>query len=1043
MPTEFFHQQRLQRLVDELEEFRYRDRRSLGLFRCYEDNGEVGNKHPDLEAATGTMAVGDRWVGRDKYLWLTQTISLPGEWRERKVVGLFDFGRTGEGTNSGFEAMLYLNGHPWQGVDSNHKEVVFTPKRTGLELKLEFRLWSGLEGGGAPKVQRHELLQAEVACLEPSCDDLYFTARTALHTIDHLPEHSVEKSRLLNVLIQTFNQVDFSDPESEEFFDSVAEAGGYLEQQLKKMKQKHPVSVTCVGHTHIDIAWLWRLRHTREKAARSFATVNRLMTLYKDYTFLQSQPQLYEYIKKDYPVIYRRIQKWVKEGRWEAGGAMWVEADCNVSSGESLVRQLMYGIRFFEQEFGVRNNYLWLPDVFGYSWALPQILKQCGLETFFTTKISWNEYNKLPHDTFIWRGIDGSEVTTHFITTPTDEGPNRSYYTYNGLLEPHTVNGIWENYADKGINQNLLLAYGYGDGGGGVNRHMLEMRRRLEKMPGQVEVRSGRVDNFANKLNETIRSDHGGYLHTWDGELYLEYHRGTYTSQAYNKRMNRFLELKYRESEFLCALAAVQDHSWESYPEDFLYEGWKIILRNQFHDIIPGSSIREVYQDCREEYQQADLLADQCQQDALGALVSPRNNVYSIFNSAGWKRDSIVSLPVSDFRGSVCNRSGEFLPIQAEEDHLLVQVEHAPSLGAAQLYLKSDMYWENSPFDITDRTIQTPFYVLNWNEQGQVNRLYDLEAEREVLADGELANVFQVFEDKPRQYDAWEMEASFEQKQETVSELVIAEVISRGGLQISVQFQWRYRNSVITQVMTLYRSSRRIDFKTDVDWQEREKLVKVSFPVAIRASDATYDIQFGNVKRPTHKNTSWDQARFEVVGHQWADLSEQGYGVALLNNSKYGYDIHNHVMRLTLLKSSNYPDPLADCGSHEFTYALMPHVGSWQEVGVVQEAWDLNNPLQAQAGESWLAGKSLLRCDNTNIFIEAVKKAEDSDHLIVRLYEYAGSRGRFTLESDLRIESWQPCNLLEQEVGDEHYCPEISDEITPYQLKTYRVAIAR
>ncbi|GJM77454.1 hypothetical protein HMSSN036_96700 [Paenibacillus macerans] len=316
-------------------------------------------------------------------------------------------------------------------------------------------------------------------------------------------------------------------------YDSLAAAEEQLTRAISALPKSSPVTVRCIGHTHIDVAWLWRLKHTREKAARSFSTVLRLMEMFPEYVFLQTQPQLYEYLKQDYPELYEQIKERVKEGRWEAAGGMWLEADCNLTSGESLVRQLLYGTRFLREEFGAECTYLWLPDVFGYSWALPQILRKSGFDTFMTTKISWNQYNRMPHDTFKWRGIDGSEVLTHFITTPQDG--SFWWYTYNGNIEASSVQGIWDTYRDKEINKELLLSYGYGDGGGGVNREHLELRRRLEAMPGLPNVVTGRADEYFAKLHETVeKADR--YVHTWDGELYLEYHRGTYTSQAYNKK---------------------------------------------------------------------------------------------------------------------------------------------------------------------------------------------------------------------------------------------------------------------------------------------------------------------------------------------------------------------------------------------------------------------------------------------------------------------------------------------------------------------------
>jgi alpha-mannosidase len=393
----------------------------------------------------------------------------------------------------------------------------------------------------------------------------------------------------------------------------------------------------------------------------------------------------------------------------------------------------------------------------------------------------------------------------------------------------------------------------------------------------------------------------------------------------------------------------------------------------------------------------------------------------------------------------VHDQHGKPLPVQCEEDHVLVGAGDVPSFGMIRLVAVDDAPTPaEDPFEVTGNRLETPFYRLEWNEHGQISRLFDRRARREVLAEDSVANVLQVFEDKPRQYDAWELEVSFEQKKETIDECTGTEVLGHGPLQIAIRFAWQYRNSRIDQTMVLYRDAPRIDFQTEIDWQEREKILKVAFPARVRSSEATYDIQYGNVKRPTHRNTSWDHARFEVVGHQWADLSEEGYGVALLNDCKYGYDIRDNVLRLTLLKSSNYPDPQADAGNHRFCYSLLPHAGSWQQAEVARHAWDLNAPLYARAGafSNGIEGRSLLGCDNPNVMIGVLKKAEDSDHLIVRLHEYAGSRGAVRLRSDLRIVSWQPCDLLERPAGPEQPGPEIVDTVSPYQIRTYRLLLA-
>lgn len=1032
----FLTERKLEARIQELAGFRYRDVIQLHEFQAMEDKGEVGT-YPPTSMDGYFLKQGDQWRGRDRYLWLHKTVEIPAEWQGKKVVGLFDFGRTGGGNNSGFESLLFVNHQPYQGVDSNHQEVFFNVEEIGKTVELHFRLWSGLEGGGDPREQIYTLETSQLSWLDEAVDDLYYTSLAAWQTIKELEDAQPEKHEIVKTLNRAFAILDWSKPGNDAFYSSCEKAREVLQSGLQEIEKHHPVTIHCVGHTHIDVAWLWRLKHTREKAARSFSTVLRLMEQFPDYYFLQSQPQLYEYIKNDYPEIYEKLKERVKEGRWETEGAMWLEADCNIPSGESLVRQILYGKAFFNREFGVNCEYLWLPDVFGYSWALPQILRKSGIHTFMTTKISWNQYNRMPHDTFKWRGIDGSEVLTHFITTPEPwNSPDSWFYTYNGLLTAKTINGAWKGYRNKDINQDLLLSYGYGDGGGGVNREMLELRRRFEDMPGLPKVKTAKAGDFFKKLHENIENTNE-YVHTWDGELYLEYHRGTYTSQAYTKRMNRKLELGYREIEWLSVWNAVL-FSWEKYPKEQLDEGWKIILRNQFHDIIPGSSIREVYEDAKIEYTQADDLQNQIRQQQIEKLVEADATTYTILNASHWQDKQFVKIPYDDANqgnGYWTTKQGEKQRSQRTEDGWLVEIENPSSFGGVEVEFHPGETQNDSPFLHHDNLLETPYYLVKWNDSMQLASLYDKEGKREVLKAGRNGNVLQIFEDKPLAHDAWDIDLYYQEKVEEVQELVSSEVIENGPLQIVVRNIWKYQNSQIEQDMIFYARNRRIDFKTKVNWHQQRKLMKVAFPVDIRTTEATYDIQFGNVKRPTHWNTSWDMARFETVGHQWADLSETGYGVSLLNNCKYGYDIKENTMRLSLLKSAIHPDPTADQGEHEFTYSLLPHLGDWREGHTVKQAWYLNHPLKALKGGFMPKEKSFVTIENDHVTIDAIKKKEDENAVIIRLHEFEGRRGNVKFNFPLQVEKWVETNLMEQVEGKEKL-GEIEFTINPYEIKT-------
>lgn len=1030
MPFDFHNRDRINNLIEELKEQRYKKLKEIPAFLWYVDDGSNGNRLPQGEPTE--VGVGYRWKGWDQYNWLCTHISVPEDMEEEEVIGLFDFGvPEGTGNNSHFESLLYLNGLPYQGVDGNHKEVFFAVAENGRELDLKFRVWSGLNGGGMPKDMAMEIRRAQFGVLDHRTDDFYFLTRSALETYDLLDKNNEYKEWLLNILVKAFQLVDYTEAGTLSFYESIGKAYEYLEGKLDG-RGKPDVSVSLLGHTHIDVAWLWRLKHTREKAARSFSTVNRMMENYPYYQFLQTQAQLYDFIKENYPDIYDKIKQRVKEGKWEPSGSMWVECDCNLVSGESLVRQILLGKLFFEREFGYHNDFLWLPDVFGYSWALPQILKKSGINTFMTTKISWNDTNKLPYDTFLWRGMDGTEILSHFITT-TDQGSDS--YTYNGDTRPYAVKGVWDNYSNKDLNRDLLISYGYGDGGGGPNRDMLETIKHLNKLPGIPHVKTETATEYFHRLNDTVeKNELEGFLPIWDGELYLEFHRGTYTSQAYNKRMNRKLEFSLRNAEMLSVLAGKFEKL--SYPTEELTKAWKIVLCHQFHDILPGSSIREVYEDSRVNYDKAEEMIEGIMSKVNETLYSEEEGTCTVWNNSNWRRSSYVFVPGAEEGTFFVNEKGEELDCAAEQGGALVLVEDMEPFSFTVLKKMEGRALNDKKLAIEPavKEVSTAYYRVSWNSKGQLTSIYDREADREILAEGKCGNVLQVFEDKPRCFDAWELESTHHDKMDTVEDLRVL-FVEENALGIFVTFKWNYHKSVISQRMCLYHSKKRIDFKTEVEWQEQQKLLKAAFPVGIRAVDARFDIQFGNIRRPITRNTGWEAAKFEVVAHKWADISETGYGIAILNDCKYGHDILEDTLRLTLIKSAIDPDYRADLGFHEFTYALYPHREEWYESELEKEAFDLNNPLAAVPGKILLGRESFLRFSEDNISVDCIKQAEGSDEVIVRFHEFTGARKTVTLNSCLPVKGWCECSLMEEPL--EAYKTEpVQLPVKPYEIKT-------
>lgn len=1034
----FLTERKFEARIRELEGYRYRDCITIDQFITQEDDGRVGAYPPVSYDENSVMKLGDYWKGRDRYIWLHADVDCHLPNNSRQVVGLFSFGKTGGGNNSGFESLLFVNGKPYQGVDSNHEEVLFDEQTASGPITLDFRLWSGLEGGGVPVDNEFKLEMAKIGWLDKRVDNLYYTLLAAYEVLMETGEGESAYTILKQVISDALQHISWTEPGSHEFYESCYAAEENLTKALQSIDKSSDITVHTVGHTHIDVAWLWRLRNTREKSARSFSTVLHLMKQFPEYLFLQTQPQLYDYIKTDYPDIYEQMKARIAEGKWEAGGAMWLEADCNIPSGESLVRQILHGKAFFKEEFGVDCEYLWLPDVFGYSWALPQILKKSGIKTMMTTKISWNQYNRMPHDTFYWKGIDGSEILTHFITTPEPwNGPDSWFYTYNGFITAKTVKGAWTGYRDKDLSKDLLLSYGYGDGGGGVNRHMLEMRSRLDKMPGMPNVKTSTAGEFFEKLHQNI-AESNGYIHKWDGELYLEYHRGTYTSQAFMKQTNRKLELLYRRVEFLSSWIS-ENGEWIGDQE--LKDGWKIILRNQFHDIIPGSSIHEVYEDAKEEYREALELGESAGSSVINSGIDQADRSVVLFNASHHKGMRNVVVPqFTDYKAGVWkDQNGTVLSHQKLPAGWLVEVDTLPSFGAKTLSFEPQeaACEKKSSFIYQDRKLETPFYLVEWNEFGQMTTIYDKEAKRHVIAENERGNVLQIFEDKPLAHDAWDIDIFYQEKMEEIRELISFKVVENGEIAFTIHIKWKFHHSDISQSIVFYQNDRRIDFDTNVDWHEKRKLLKAAFPVDVRTTEATYDIQFGNVKRPTHWNTSWDMAKFESVGHQWADLSEPDYGVSLLNDSKYGYDIKENTIRLTLLKSAIHPDPEADQGAHSFVYSLYPHIGDWRNGKTVEKAWDLNDPIVAVEGK-WTKEASFLDTNSHHVWFDAVKPAYDGNGIIVRLHEYEGRRGKVTLEVGKDITSWVETNLMEEALADVCQLP-IEFDIKPYEIKTIRI----
>lgn len=876
-------------------------------------------------------------------------------------------GREGQWDARNPQFIVYANGKTEQAFDVNH---TWMPLEYDKEYDIYLYMYSGMAGGTF-------LAELSLSFTDIETESLFYDINVPLMCLAKLDESSYEYNQILDCLDKALIRLDLREFYSEEYHISIKETRNYLREEFyEKICGKSDAVISCIGHTHIDVAWLWTVAQTKEKAQRSFATAIKMMKRYPEYKFMSSQPQLYSFVKKEDPELYEEIKKAVKEGRWEAEGAMWLEPDVNIASGESLIRQIIFGKRFMMEEFGVDNKILWLPDVFGYTGALPQIMRKCNLTQFFTTKMTWNETNKMPNDMFIWEGIDGSQVFAAFE------------YAYSSEITPNYVYDYWKRFKNKALNNETILTFGFADGGGGPTYEMMENHNRFKYgIPGMPKTVIKTAGEYFDKAEENFNKNCAELKNTpkWVGEMYLEMHRGTYTSMARNKKFNRQSENLYMSLENI----GVNDMLLlgAEYPEAEIRENMETILLNQFHDILPGSSIKEVYDVTDTEY--TKIIGD-------GERLL-ENGLLHIKNNINTKGGIFVYNP-APFDVS------DFVVVNGVEYY----AENIPARGWKVI----DKEKSKAATIVTTSSIENDILKVCFDENCNIVSIYDKENDREVIYQGTVANRFTVYEDYPREYDAWEITDYYKQKFWHIDDVSGVEII-KDGLRVTR----KYKKSLFTQDIILKPCSRRIDFKTTIDWHEDHVLLKTLFPVDVRNTDATYDIQFGHISRPTHRNNTWDAAKFEVYAHKWADLSEGNYGVSLLNDCKYGYSIEDNVMALSLLKAATYPNPSADREVHTFTYSIYPHSGDFRKGGTVKEGYALNMPLRASevtANDGTICDNmTLIECDNENIVIETIKKAEDNDSVVVRMYDAYNQKSKATIKVNFPYNEVWVCDMLE------------------------------
>ncbi len=879
------------------------------------------------------------------------------------------------------EGCVWKDGEPIQAFSPDHRQSFALPTEVITKGKGEYYIevavnnlfgaenfadrmpWMG-KGIGTLEL-------AEIACFRRDLWNLLMRFVIIEELAMELPTDSPRGNEALFVANEICNCVNYDDKKSVQAGIKIADAF------LKDAPSKAVHQLSAIGHAHLDLAWLWPVAESKRKAYRTIATAIRNMDLYPEYKFVCSQMQIWEWVKEQHPKLYQKMLAKVKTGQLIPCGGSWVEPDCNLPSLESMMRQFMYGQRFMQKEFGFQSDVFWNPDVFGYSAQLPQILKESNIKYFLTQKMSWNQYNKFPHSSFMWEGLDGTQVLTHF--------PPADTYNCNASVKEVLFNVA--NHKSSAYTKESYLLYGFGDGGSGPTEEMLERVEMMKNVEGLPQVTQRTPSEFFQRLEKDKPK-----LHKWVGELYLELHRGCQTTQARNKWSNRKCENLLREVELLYAM-----NDLKNYPKAQLDALWKNVMLNQFHDIIPGSSIHEAYEVTDREYKANIAELESLKRTALAKLAGKKGKNLMVFNPHPFFVETITTLP-----------NGK-----------LACVEAAP-MGTTALSQPIEIDAQSTIKKVgKNYVMENDFLKITFNSNAQISSLWDKHAEREVIAENEVGNEFVMYDDNPNYWDAWDIEAFYHEKRHTPPEVVAIEVDKSSPLRAQLNITFKVgAKSKMTQSIFLDATSPMLTFQTSVDWHEKHRLLKVEFPWQIHSYIANYEVPGGYVSRATHENTSWDQARFEVCGHRWADIAETGYGVALLNDSKYGYHTTGNRMRLSLLRGCTYPDEEADMGEHHFTYAVYPHESGTADANLHQKAALLNIPLTVLETAQKESSQSWIEVEGENIEFTAVKRAEDNNDIVVRFYETDGARSDVIIHPNFAYKSVERVNNLEEKIAN-------------------------
>lgn len=964
---------------------------------AWDTSGEPVSYDEAMNGDYRPFAIGDHWSRPWGTTWFRFAIDVPATMAGQQLEAVIDLGFHPDSAGFQSEGLVWIDGTPVQGIH---------PRRTGLPLPhvaagpftffveaasnpafpgYRPSLLGSLATAGDKPLYR--LRQAALACRDDTVLGLLLDVDVLLGLARSLPSEDARRIRVVRQLEAAFNLLDLDDVAG-----SASAARRALRPALALRARDGAHRVVAVGHAHIDSAWLWPIRETQRKCARTFASATRLMDDYPDYHFTCSQAAQYDWIERNYPSVFNDIRDKVAGGQWHPVGGMWVEPDMNLPSGESIVRQLVFGQRYFESRFGMRSSVVWIPDVFGYPATLPQVFAQGGCTRFITQKLSWNKQNLFPHSTFWWEGVDGTRVLTHF--PPVD--------TYNAEIKPAEVRYAESNFKEHGWSNWSLMPFGHGNGGGGPTREMMERARRMTDLDGVSPIAVGTVEQFFEKVESEAAA--GAPVPVWRGELYFEMHRGTLTSQSATKTGNRLCERLLREAELWWVAAGGAPPEIGSEIDSL----WKDVLLQQFHDIIPGSSIAWVAADAEAAHTRVADRLEAIIADAF-TLVAPAGRW--VANAATHARREVIAV---------------------DGEPMLVEV---PGSAICEL---SAVSAHDHPVVVTDHSMNNGLIAACWNLDGEIISLIDVALGRQLLPRGKRITL-ELAPDHPVVYDAWDLESWTRSLGAPVASATSVNLVAKHALAAELVVRREFGASTLTQTYRIRAGSARFDIAFDIDWHEDEKLLSLMVPLDVHASEATCDIQFGHVKRPTHASSSLDAAKFEVCAHRFVDLSEPSFGIAVLNDGRYGHSVQNGGVAVSLLRAAKYPDPDADHGRHEVTISVLPHGPGLHDV--LHEAEALNVPLRIVGGQAGVAPEPVVTIDHRGVQISSVKLADDgSGDMIVRLYEACGDRATLTLRTPARIRSAVQCNLLE-EPTDGIECSDgiVSLTLRPFELVTLRL----